>query len=475
VRTFFLLFLLAWLLGIGLGVSGFNLSIVLVAAALVGAVVFLLRERSPIVFGALALVWLGFVWAAVSGGVAAEQCEFAAPSQVRVVERVELQERRVRFVAETATGCRALVTAGRFTGIGEGDTVRLSGGDIESLSDVGEYSAGYASYLERQGISATWRYPNTNVIRHRRLWIQSVHDDVRARVQEVFVEPDASVVLAVLFADRGTLPEHLVDQFRYTGVSHVLAISGLHVSLLVGMLVGLMLLLPIGPKTRTLLALVLLWLYIIFIGAPTSAVRAASFWTVTLSALQLYLLISLPTVLLLAGGALVSLQPQYLTDVGWQLSVSAVVGIFLALFLARPWLHGLGGPKRFVISLVLVSLGATLGTGPLVAYHFGNVALSGVVTNVLVVPFVPALLALAILALLLSVIFMPAALLAAYVVHAIIAWIDLATRIISSVPWLFWEEVVVPLWFLPVYYVVLVALSAAVLRWQKRSWREVWG
>lgn len=477
------------MLGTALGVIGLRVSVALIAVALVGIVVFLLRRSSQVVFAALMLTWLGFVWAVASGGGGQARivdCKLVDAVKFRIVGPVQVQEKQVRFVAESTEGCRIMVSTSRFADFGEGDVVELTGGELQTLAEVRDYSAGYARYLERQGITATWQYPvvqsspgesrSTGV----RAWISMLRKAVRARVTLLFVEPDASVVLAVLFAERGTLPSVLVEQFRATGVSHVLAISGLHISLLIGMLVGLVLLLPIGPKGRTALALVLLWSYIIFIGAPTSAVRAAAFWTVTLTALRLYLLVSLPTVLLLAGGALVSLRPQYLTDIGFQLSISAVAGIFLALFLAQPLLEVIADKNgllvvRWLLTLFIVSIGATLATGPIVAYHFGNVALAGVVTNLLVVPFVPVMLLLAILALLLSLVFIPAALAAAFLLHEVIAWISLVTRVISSVPGLFWENVTVSLWFITGYYLVLAVTSIAILRWQDRSWREVWG
>jgi competence protein ComEC len=446
---------------------------ILVAVAAAGVTV-LLRARPQLATAGGALVWLGFIWATVAASSSIAVCDLAPPAEARVVEAVQLQERRIRFVAEFSGGCRAQVLADRFAGLREGDMVRLAAGEIQSLADVSEYSPGYARYLERQGISATWLYPDTAIVRREENRLQRWHEAVRHRVTTLFVEPDASLVLAILFAERGTLPEEIVQQFRATGVSHVLAISGLHVSLLTGMLLGLMLLLPVGSRMRTALVLALLWLYIAFIGAPTSAVRAASFWTVTLTALRLHLLVSLPTVLFLAVGALASLQPKYLSDVGFQLSVSAVAGIFLALFLTKPYVANHKPFSRGVLQLVLVSLGATVATGPLVAYHFGNVALAGIVVNLLVVPLFPALLVFAIASLLSSPVFMPAALLAALLLHWVIIWINFVTRVISAMPGVFFADVTVPWWFIPLYYLVFAAASMWLLRCQGRKWREVW-
>lgn len=470
MRAFFLVLLLAWLMGVALGVAGLPLVVALLAAAVAGLVVVKSRLTAQVVVGAVLLVCLGYVW----GGypsllLTRDGCTFAAPVEVTVVGQPQVQARNILVTAEDGRGCRLLAMVGRFNELKEGDVIELAGRQIQSLDDVREFSVGYASYLERRGIGATWRYPDIRVVQRGDSWMHPWHIRIRERVTSLFVEPDASVVLAVLFAERGTLPEQIVDSFRATGVSHVLAISGLHISLIAGMLLAVLMLLPLPAYLRNGVVITWLWSYVVFIGWPTSAVRAASFWTIALVAWQLNMLVSLPTVLLLAAAVLVSFDPLLLADVSFQLSMSAVLGIFLVLFLSRDLWR-----RRWLSGLVLVSLGASLTTAPLIAYHFGNVALSSVVTNLLVVPFVPALLALAIVALMLSLVFMPAALLLSYCLHGIVAWVSLAAGVISAVPGLFLEEVAVPAWLPLVYYLAVAVVSVAFLRWRGRSWREVW-
>lgn len=474
MRAFFVVILLAWLGGIALGVAGVSVVVVLLVAVALGLGV--VRQAQQIaVVGAL-LICLGYVWGDYTGISKISDCDFGTSVTGEVVGQPQIQADRILVVVQESQGCRMLATVGRFSELEEGDVVELVDGDIQSLNDVREYSVGYAGYLERRGISATWRYPSyappaggVTEGKSLNLWTNKLHEEIRGRVTSLFIEPDASVVLAVLLAEKGTLPEGIVEQFRATGVSHVLAISGLHISLLTGMLLAILMLLPLSPHVRTVAILVWLWSYVSFIGMPTSAVRAAAFWTIALLALQLHVLVSLPTVLLVAATVLVSLDPLFLADVGWQLSISAVGGIFLVLFLAR------GLPRRnWLMNLALVSLGAWVATGPVIAYHFGNIVLSGVVTNLLVVPFVPALLVLAIIALLLSLVFVPAAVLVAWLMHSVISWIDFVTGLLSAIPGLFFEDISMPVWLVLVYYLIAAAVSGAILRCQKRSWREIW-
>ena len=476
MRAFSVVLVLAWLLGIILGVAGVSPVVVILVSLATGFIGSRVRQSVQVATVAAVLVCLGFVWGDSGGGWRGGDCKMASPVRVTVIGQPQIQAQWVLAVVEDERGCRMLVSADRFSELGEGDVVELAGGEVQYLDKVREYSVGYAGYLERRGISATWRYPSTNVVQGGKSWVQPLHTKIRERVTSLFVEPDASVVLAVLFAEKGTLPKDLTEAFRATGVSHVLAISGLHISLLTGMLLAVLMLLPLSSYVRTAVIVAWLWSYIIFIGWPTSAVRAAAFWTISLAALQLHVLVSLPTVLLLAVSVIVLFDPLLLTDIGFQLSVGAVIGIFLALFLARG-LPRWGGPANSSGKLVgsaLVSLGATVATGPIVVYHFGNVALSGIVTNLLVVPFIPALLILVIVALLLSLVFMPAALLVAFVVHGIVAWLEMVTSFISTVPGLFYEEVQISMWLIALYYLIIAVVCGVILRYQKRSWREIW-
>lgn len=477
MRAFFVVLVLAWLGGITLGVAGAPVVAVWLIVAAIGLGVLRVSQVVQLAAAALMLVLLGYVWGGYSGASKVSGCGFESSVIGEVSSQPQIQAQRVLVVIKDEHGCQALVTMGRFSELEEGDMVELTGGQVQSLDDVRDYSAGYAGYLERRGISATWRYPHyatsfANDVASRgrpsKLWINKLHEGVRERVTSLFVEPDASVVLAVLLAEKGTLPERVVEQFRATGVSHVLAISGLHISLLTGMLLLVLMLLPVSPRVRTGVVVGWLWSYVIFIGGPTSAVRAAAFWTIALLALRFHVLVSLPTVLLLAATVLVTLDPLFLADVGFQLSISAVTGIFVVLFLTRSVM------PRWFFRIFLVSLGAWVATGPVIAYHFGNVVLSGVVTNLLVVPLVPTLLILAIVALLLSLVFVPAAVLVAYLLHGIIAWVDFVTGVVAAVPGLFYEEVSVPVWVVFVYYLAVLAGCAVIMRYQRRSWREVW-
>ena len=433
--------------------------------------------RLEIILATVILFILGVVYGQGIARSEAKECLARDVFAGEIKRQFEVTESYVDYVVEDETGCNWLVRAGRWPLYEVGSLVEVRG-EAQLVREIPEEYEGYAKYLARKNIAGTVRFgdltpqhargrpsPSPRLRRGEHV-LGKGRKLLEDNIQKVFREPTGSFVAAVLLAERGMLPEDVQEQFRQTGVAHVLAISGLHISLLAGMLVGILTLLPVSLALRSLLVIVWLWAYIFFIGVPVSAVRAGWFWMLALLFWQRGWLVSLTTVLLLTVTAMVSFDPGLLTDVGFQLSVSAVTGIGLRLFLARR--------SSPVLQVVLVSLGATLATGPIVAYHFGMISLVNIVANILVVPVVPAVLLLAALALLVNLFWPVAGVGLGLIVHVLFAWMRWVTGWLSSWPGAYFAEVVVPIWVMVVYYALLILGSVFWLKKQGRGWREVW-
>jgi len=474
MRTFLIILIISWLLGIGLGLGHLSPALIIILS-LATAIFSHLYQPLPVSVTAGILVLLGFTLgsSAVPDIAVAPNCDISNPSSATISELPVIKSNQVQYRA-AINNCIVLITADRFPVFNQGQVIKLHGGKLEYISEIDPEYQGYADYLSAQGIHATWRFADITTTPNQISPPLDRRHAVLAKIDQVFTEPDASIVSAMLLADRGTIPENITQQFRATGVSHVLAISGLHLSLVAGALVILTSLLPLPPLTRTIITVILLWSYLFFITFPISAVRAGWFWTLALFAFRFHLLINLPTVLALAAVIMVTYSPPIMTAVGWQLSVSAVSGIFLALFLTRR-----NSPRTYallsaVLSLLTVSLGAALTTWPLIAYYFGTVSTLNILANLLVVPVIPFILFLSVLALLVFYLHPAIALLLTWPVHLLISWLDFITYHLGRLPFSFFEDVSLPVLIIPTYYAALIFLSALWLKHQRRSWREIW-
>ena len=475
MRVITLVLLLSWVVGIGLGIFQASWLMIGLAISVGVAITHVARQSKPVLVAATGLLLLGTLYG--YGAIPAEHnCVPALPASGTVLT---MRERAVdiQYLIRTDDECTVLVTVATFPAHHVGSRVTLVGGTVRSLATTRDFSAGYADYLLRQGITSTWLYPSitgTEGLPVSRPGLEGVRGAIGKQVRTVFTEPDASIVSAMLLAQRGQIPADIVDQFRRTGVSHVLAISGLHISLVAGMMLAILAALPLTPWTRAATLVVLLWLYIWLIGLPVSAVRAGWLLIIALVGFRLHLLLSLPTILLLTVTGLVSFYPTVWQDVGFQLSVSAVLGIFLALFISKPWRESVPVVPPGLLSLIVVSVGAGLATAPLVAYHFNIVTPVSLLANLLVVPIVPFVIAGAALVLAVGLVAPGMSVLLAYPVHLLLSWAIQVTEVLSNLPWAYRDELVFSLPFVTIYYLVLVALTIGLIGWQKRNWREMW-
>ena len=227
-------------------------------------------------------------------------------------------------------------------------------------------------------------------------------------LESALPEPQSSLARALLLGQRGQIPGDLAERFRTTGTSHLLAISGLHV--------GVLLLLTMGVAGEVLgrqrqiyllLPLTAIWVYVAISGLPPSALRAAIMGSVLLAAMALGRPRSILPALALAAALMTAWNPQVLTQVSFQLSFAAMAGIVVALpplawlgeKMAAGRIFGSGWASPLLrhtlgwtAAALLVSLAATLATFPLVAFHFNRVPLFGIFVTLLALPPLPFLL-----------------------------------------------------------------------------------
>jgi competence protein ComEC len=213
-----------------------------------------------------------------------------------------------------------------------------------------------------------------------------------------------ATVVAMVAGARHDMPKQLRAAYSTTGLSHLMAVSGLHLGIVL-MVVGF-LLVPLyfvhgGHRLAMLLSIVAIWVYAIMSGASPSVVRAAIMFTVLLLANVVSANYNSVNVLATTVFAMLVYRPGYLFDVSFQLSVAAVFGIVVwcapLVRSVRSWSRGL---SRFAAPFIVGAV-ATLWTLPIVSHTFGNLPLAGVVITPVVLIFAYAVVGCGLLALVL--------------------------------------------------------------------------
>lgn len=277
----------------------------------------------------------------------------------------------------------------------------------------------YARYLIRKGISGTgfvasghWRFSecrkeNEGIATVLYRLAASYRTQIENLYRRLGIEGDELAVLSALtLGDKTDLSESVRESYSVAGVSHVLALSGLHIGLLYALAFFLLRPLLLGGQSgrvlRSLLLILLLWLFAFFTGLSPSVVRSAAMFSIwALADLCGRQSFSLNT-LALTAWLMLLVRPVWLFDVGFQLSFAAV----LSILLFQPFLYRLCPVRHragtYLWGLVSVSVAAQLGTAPLVLFYFSRFSTHFLLTNLLVVPLVTLILYVAVVLLLLT-------------------------------------------------------------------------
>ena len=218
-----------------------------------------------------------------------------------------------------------------------------------------------------------------------RFWPLVASRAVREQVARVFPADTAGFLSALLTGDSASMDETVSAAFRRTGLAHVVAVSGLHVVFLAGLLATL---LGRGPVAAGATILLLLF-FALAAGAAPSVLRAVYLQSTLMAAPLLGRENDRVTSLSASLMLLLLWNPWAAADVGLQLSFGAVAGIYLVTGpLYSRWTKDLGrglraGLVRFGAGNLSTSLGALLFTTPIMAYHFGQISLVAPVANLL--------------------------------------------------------------------------------------------
>lgn len=219
---------------------------------------------------------------------------------------------------------------------------------------------------------------------------------LKERMDALFPEDTRGFARALLLGDKSALPAEVDTTFRLCGVSHIVAVSGLHISILFALVQ------QFGGKRRFLTALLGIPVVLLFAavaGFTPSVTRAAVMQVLMLLALVFGREYDPATALGFAALMILGQNPLTVASAGFQMSVGCVAGILLFREKIGKYLMTLFGAgvkqKTFVakrirgmITSVSVGLSAMVFTAPLVAWYFGVVSLVSVLANLLVVPVV---------------------------------------------------------------------------------------
>ncbi len=220
---------------------------------------------------------------------------------------------------------------------------------------------------------------------------------------QIASKPDASVVTALMTGELTAIPEKDMEAMRHSGLAHMLALSGMNVGVIAGFVFFtsrfLMALFPAFAlrhpikKYSAVLAFFTIYAYTFFVGANVPVFRALLMTGVVLVAVLLDRKAFSMRLVALSAFAILICAPESLVGASFQMSFSAVAALicFFEAFRSRisSLYRGAGWFRKgaiYVLGICITTVIATLSTAPFSLYHFQQLALYGVLANLLAVP-----------------------------------------------------------------------------------------
>ena len=291
-----------------------------------------------------------------------------------------------------------------------GNTILINGTPTKIPKPQNPFQFDLKTYMQRQGI-----YYQHNIFNDK-IFIFNTHDKdifyyayysrhfLESKFNYYISDKNASSILnAMVLGIRTNLDSEIFASYSNSGIIHVIAISGLHIALFFTFLSKIFFWVPNFRKNQILIAsfsILLMWSYTFIAGFGASVIRASIMFTFILigklrnkgtNHIDIYnLLFACATFMLIYN-------PDYLWDIGFQLSFVAVLGI---LFF-NDYLNNIFKPRYILIKwiwdITTVTLAAQLATFPLTLFYFNKLTLNFLLANIIVIPISSILLYLSIL------------------------------------------------------------------------------
>lgn len=334
-------------------------------------------------------------------------------------------------------------------------------------NDISPDAFDYANYLYNNGISATTLVApeDISVIGHRHSIFGGIRQfsyDITSLIHNSNLDEQTAYFLnATIVGDASAITQEQRLEYSSVGIAHILALSGLHVGIII--IVINILLAPLyftrKRKICYIITIVLLWLYAILTGMSPSVTRAVIMATLYLGSIILQRHHSSLNALCFAALAILVVSPFEIFDVGFQLSFIAVATILLFTNKFNPI-----NPRRRILynitGMLVVSVAAMLGTGIVAAYYFHNFPIYFLVGNVAASLFLPPLIGGGIFLIILQSLNVPTDWLCC-LLDWLYSLLNFVTNTVNSLPGASINNIYFPSWVMGPYFIAISSLLVA--------------
>ncbi len=217
-----------------------------------------------------------------------------------------------------------------------------------------------------------------------------IREEIKSRLFDKLPNENGATVIAMLLGDKTDLPTELNDKFREAGIAPIFAVSGLHLSVWVMGLYGLLSQLGIKKRLNSVIEILFTVFFMLLTGLSPSVCRSGVMLLLMLSGNLFHRRADSLNSLGFAAFILCAINPYIAADTGFLMSFSATLGIVTLTPIADEFVlsrlsnNTLMKPFKSVLTAIVVSVSATIGVFPVTVFFIGYISLFSILTNLLV-------------------------------------------------------------------------------------------
>lgn len=288
---------------------------------------------------------------------------------------------------------KVLVTTNLYPKYNYGDKLKIKG-ELNSPPVFEDFN--YKDYLAKEGVYSVIYWPEIEIIAQNQgnqvlAVILSFKEKLRDSIYQNLASPRSSLLEGIVLGGEGRMSDSLKEKFNITSLRHITAVSGMHITILSAILMQFFIGLGLWRSQAFYLTMILLILFIVMVGLPSSAVRAGIMGGFFLFGQKIGRKNSASRTIVFAATLILIANPLLLRfDVGFQLSFLAVIGIIYLNPIFLDWFKKIPEKELFNLrSIISMTLAAQIFTLPILVYNFGRISLIAPLANILVLPIIP--------------------------------------------------------------------------------------
>jgi ComEC/Rec2-related protein len=280
-------------------------------------------------------------------------------------------------------------------------------------------------------------------------WITGIREGLIRRVENWLPGDEGGLAAGILLGGSSGLSEKASENFRKTGLAHIVAASGYNVTVVAGWVIAMGVKIA-GKKRSIYFGIVSIILYVFLAGGNAAVVRAGIMASLVLVGLSLGRKTETVWAWLITGLGMIIVSPGYLEDVGWQLSMAATGGLVVLIR---------GGEERLLVADLKTTLAAQVATLPILLHYFGNMSVIAPLTNIVVLWTIPPVMQIMAMATLAGLVWDSAGRWLSWLAWPLLRWMTGVTEVTGNLQWSSWIVGEIGWRWVAGYYILLVIIS----------------